>query len=712
MTTHTVDITELAGLNCTDLTITSMSRAADTAELRFRSDLATETAPWAFGDRVIITADGGTAFAGYVTTDPEYETSATSKGYIIQLENIVGLLDATPYTGKQSFDGLVTNEVRLAKAADIIRKVISTGLVGPGGGAAAETFSLSVNSTIQCPIGSGSQSCWSLVNSCLHWLPNAVTWFNPDENRLSIRQASSDEVITVNLAERRVLLGDVELFSFAGYTSASFRARRDLQPPVVSLAWPTFNTTKVFPLGGNPNQPWAFRMEVPGWAGSNEGAPNVTQQRVLQKATAQKMVVRGHKVPTGWANTGNMKTESGKAEEHRKFWAHFPAMRALGKTNASCLGFGLAVFEAVPLDEAYPEDEEDAEDEDSPGRPENYKEFVASAVADTNIYAHYDGSFPASKESRDNVSGLKFCRGVLKQYVWLKTDYVGELSDEEKLAFFSGSATFSDESGKHKTRYALLTLECTFINRRRKVYKVGTNELFPSDPDYSEEEESETPTSGASDADYINAAQDYYNATRALFFDGSISLHGVRGYLPSKLDGRNLNIIGGRAEWENMSTPIVRAEWNPGRATLELSTGSPEILTIDERVQRMQLGRQSSNGSGTSFANPPSSFIPPDGEEPRAAFPMISPSVNASATVTKEGRPLNPFELYLDDGAWYLNEGTLVAPGGKIINFETTEVTELVAQYPNDKFTVRAERKTGTNVWEAVIRHYTPKSDS
>ena len=62
---------------------------------------------------------------------------------------------------------------------------------------------------------------------------------------------------------------------------------------------------------------------------------------------------------------------------------------------------------------------------------------------------------------------------------------------------------------------------------------------------------------------------------------------------------------------------------------------------------------------------------------------------------------------------WYINEGVFFAPGGKIINFETTEITELVAQYPNDKFNVRAERKPGTNEWEAVIRHYTPKkSDS
>lgn len=700
MTTHTVDISELAGFGCTDLTITSNSRAADTAELSFRADTISAEAPWAFGDRVVLTDGEGAAFAGYVTSDPDYTTAANQRGFSIRLENILGLLDATPYTGKQSFDGVVTNEVRLVAASSVISQVLNAGLVAPGGGSAPETYSMSLGSIIQCPVGSGSQSCWSLVNSCLHWIPDAVTWFNPETGVLSLRRADDGKGITLDLANGRAVRGNVELFTFAGYTSAQFKARRDLQPPVVSLAWPKYGKEVNFPTGGNANQPWAFRFEVPTMSGSNE---DITQQRSMQNTTAQKMVVRGLKVPDGWANSGSMKTASGVPEQHRKFWSHFPGMRALAKTNASCLDFGLAVFEAVPLDEAYPIDEEDAEDEDAPGQPENYSEFVASSANGTNLYAHYEGSFPASKEARDNVSGLKFCKGVLKQYVWLKTDYVGELTEEKWMEFFSGSATVTDETGKHKTRYALLSLECNFINRRRKVYKVGTNEMMPTDPDYTEQEE-ETPTSGATAQDYKDAALGYFYATRKLFFDGSISLHGVKGYLPSKIDSSNLNINGGRAEWENMSTPIVRAEWNPDRGTLELSTGSPEILTIDERVQRLQLGRQSNNGAGTEFATPPSSYIPQEGAEARETYPMVSPSVNASASVTKTGTPLNPFELFLDDGKWYLNEGTLVAPGGKIISFPVTDVTEDVAENPEVKFSVRCEFNYSTREWQYKIR--------
>lgn len=719
MTTHTVDISQLAGLNCTDLTIVSNSRTADVAELNFVSSSILDDAPWLFGDAVKLTNGDDIVFSGFVTSAPEYTVSATQRGYSIRLENIVGLLDATPYTGSQSFDGIVTNDARLVSAQTVISQVLSTGMVAPGGGSTSARFLNSINGTIQCPVGSGTQSCWSLVNSCLHWLPNAVTWFNPQTETLTLRQVGTENGLTIDLENNKVVRDGEELFTFAGFTDANFRPRYDLMPPVVSLRWAKSGNEQTFPLGGNANQPWAFSFEVPAMATAEEGnEPTPQRRRMYQVATAQKMIVRGYKVPDGWANTGDMKTSYGKPEEHRRFWAHFPAMRALAKTNSSCLLFGKAIFEAVPLDDAFPKDEED-EDEDAPGQPENYKEFVASTQNDTTIYAHYEGAFPASKDASDNLSGLRFCKGVLKQYVWLKSAYVGELKKNEWMEFFSGSANFTDGENKKKCRYALLTLECNFINRRRKVYMVGTNQVMPTDPDYIEEpeneEESKDDDYGPSAEDYVNAAQDYFNATRKLFYDGSISLVGVSGYSPSKIDSSNLNIIGGRTEWVGMNTPIVSAEWNPFAKTLVLSTGSPEILTIDERVQRMQLGRQSERGAGTSFVTPPSVYEPPPDmpdapTPPPPSYPMVSPSVNAEVSVTATGRPLNPFELYEDDGKWYLNEGTLVAPGGKIIPFEQTDVTADVAANADVRFSVRAEFDYSKKEWVAKVRKF-PKND-
>jgi hypothetical protein len=444
------------------------------------------------------------------------------------------------------------------------------------------------------------------------------------------------------------------------------------------------------------------------------------ERRRVQKAAEQKMLVLGRQVPIGWETTGDMKEEApGAPGLWHAFWSSFSAMRPLAKTNVSCLRYGKAMFEPVPVADAFPPSD-DAEDNE---QPENYEAFT-DADKNLKIYALYQGQFPASSKKRDNVSGLKFCKGKLKQYVWITSKYTGELSKAEWQEFFSGSTKITIDGVTGKTRYALLELDAIFINRRRKKYKTGTNELDESDEDYiANETPDSTPDTddgGATAEDYTSAAQDYYDATRKLFYDGSITLRGVSGYSPAVLAGANLNIIGARDEWATMASPVVQAEYNPQYGTLTLTTGSPEILTIDERVQRTLIGRQSNANAGTSMVNAPEYYYDPDQpedeEDEESGFPMISPSISAQATATKSGRPLNPFQIYSEGSEtnlrWYINEGTMVAPGGNVVAFETTEITELVAKHPNDKFTVRVERKKGTQEWEAVVRHYTPKKKS
>ena len=726
MNSHTLEITELYKLAGTSIDINSASRTADTASLTFRLDDIEAAAPWAFGDEVTLTEHGVVVFHGYVTEVPDIAIEANGITCKSTLSNIIALLDATPYTEPQSFNGVVKNEARLISASAAISKVVSAGMVLPGGEAAtSENYSVNFSSTIMCPTGSGSQTCWSLVSSCLHWVPNAVTWYNPQTRMLTFRSAESGENLTLDLTAGQMRRGNEILFTFAGYESASFKARHDLCPPVVGLSWEAYKKYKTFPNGGNLKQPWAFMFQVPERQGSpsNEPMPPAEQKRV-QQAAQPKMVVLGRKIPDGWVSKGDMMEQApGAPGLWHAFWSSFSAMRPLAKTNVSCLRYGKAVLEPVPLNDAFPPAENDEDTE----QPENYHEFKDSDMS-KSVYALYQGQFPASSKKRDNVNDLKFCKGKLKQYVWVQSQYTGELSKKEWQDFFAGTTKITKEvDGEMKqgsARYALLELECIFINRRKKKYQTGTNKLYEGDedwkPDEQPEEDNETDMpGGASDEDYTAAAEDFYNATRKLYFDGSIALRGVTGYNPAQLAGANLSVIGARSEWNDMNTPVVQAEWNPQYETLTISTGSPEILSIDERIERTLLGRQSNYGAGTSFANPPSvteweddNPEQPD-EENESGFPMVSPSITASATVTKSGRPLNPFQIYstgtVGNERWYINEGTMVAPGGKVVAFETTEITDLMAEFPNDKFTVRVERKKGTQEWEAVVRHYTPK---
>lgn len=704
----TLEITELYKQGLEDIRIISASRAPDEARMRFRLEKLDSAVPFAFGEEITLTEEGRVLFHGYVTRQPAVEVSTRGVTCEVVAENIIALLDATPYVEDQSLYGLWLKKTRLAEASGVISHIIRQGLVAPGGGAANETFQSGIPQKIKCPVGSGSQTCWSLVEACLHWVPNVVSWYLPNRRWLNIRSSFVADGVNVDLTQKKVFQGaNAELFSFEGYDSAFFAPRYDLCPPAVGLSWEEPNKSiwrdVVFPEGGNLRQPWAFRFQVPKLGGGSV-TDDPEQRKNVQQAAQPSMLVKGRQVPTGWDVSGNMKSSEGiSASEWYKFWSGFSAMSTLKKTNLSCLAFGKAIFAAVPVDDAFPAGEL-AEEEDTEV-PANYEAFQPNNLE--KLYVLYQGQFPASSKARDNVSGLKFCKGKLKQYVWLKEKYTGEATKTEAKEFFSGKFPLKGED-INTANYALLELDAVFINRRRKKYQVGTNELASDDEDYITDDDNggSTEDAEATAADYISAARSYYNATRKLFYDGSITLRGVAQYSPEHL-GDNLNIIGGRPEWETMDTPIVQAEYDPKRKTLTLSTGSPEILTIDERVHRTLLGRQSNLNAGTTFADPPRTTSGDgggdSGSDDDSSFPMVGPSISANVAAVKSGKPLNPFQVYEDeDGKVYINEGTLVAPGGKVINFSTTEVTDRAGD--GVRFSVRAERVAGTSEWEAVIR--------
>ncbi|MBR2145768.1 MAG: hypothetical protein IJ956_09535, partial [Akkermansia sp.] len=240
-------------------------------------------------------------------------------------------------------------------------------------------------------------------------------------------------------------------------------------PPVVALRG-RYEFT--LPAGASIYQPGAFVYHVPKKEVSAGGGG--VESAAVQRAGGEWNVVKGYEVPPGWqtVNGGeavDMRVAvSGAPGLHHEFWARYlPEIR---KTNVSCLAFGPAVFEPMPVAVAYPEAEEDNEVGtlagvvkwrppllESKNGPANYKEFKSGE--DKKLYVCYEGQFPASSESRGNVSGLKFCRGTLRQYVWLKSKYTGVLAGTEVTAFFAGSMKVTGADGKEEVvSYTQLTL--------------------------------------------------------------------------------------------------------------------------------------------------------------------------------------------------------------------------------------------------------------
>lgn len=482
-------------------------------------------------------------------------------------------------------------------------------------------------------------------------------------------------------------------------------------PPVVALRG-RYKFT--LPSGASIYQPGAFVYHVPKKEVSAGGGGSVRKQAAaVQQVGGEWNVVKGYEVPPGWqtVNSGeavDMRVEvSGAPGLHHEFWARYlPEIR---KTNVSCLAFGPAVFEPMPVAEAYPEAEEDNEVGtlagvvkwrppllESKNGPANYKEFKSGE--DKNLYVCYEGQFPASSESRGNVSGLKFCRGTLRQYVWLKSKYTGVLAGTEVTAFFAGSMKVTGDDGKEETvSYTQLTLDGVFINRRRTRYQSGTNGQPEANADAGEEEP-EAGDAGSetelSRRDYIQALSDYYYSSRPVGTHGSMQLAEVSAYR----HGAGLGVL-------------KSVRWNPATGALTLTTGAGGPVGVEAILQRQQVGKMQALADlqgDLAEESQPISGETEDTEEETESYPMVGGGASAGHRVDAKAARLEPFAVYMeDDGRMMMNGGPLPSPVG-IIDVEPQDIS--AEWQAGREFYVKARWNRSLKQWEAVVLYRDPKT--
>lgn len=484
-------------------------------------------------------------------------------------------------------------------------------------------------------------------------------------------------------------------------------------PPVVALRG-RYEFT--LPSGASIYQPGAFVYHVPKKevsAGGGGSVGSVTQQAAaVQQVGGEWHVVKGYQVPPGWQTVAggeavDMRVEvSGAPGLHHEFWARFlPEIR---KTNVSCLAFGSAVFEPMPVAEAYPEAEEDNEVGtlagvvkwrppllESRNGPANYKEFKSGV--DKNLYVCYEGQFPASSESRGNVSGLEFCRGTLRQYVWLKSKYAGVLAGTEVTAFFAGSMKVTGDDGKEEVvSYTQLTLDGVFINRRRTRYQSGTNGQPEANADAGEETEpggtgSETELTKR---DYIQVLSDYYYSSRSVGTHGSMQLAGVSAYR----HGAGLGVL-------------KSVRWNPATGALTLTTGAGGPVGVEAMLQRQQVGKMQAMADlqgDLAEESQPETGVPEDPEEETESYPMVGGGASAGHRVDAKAARLEPFAVYMeDDGRMMMNGGPLPSPVG-IIDVEPQDIS--AEWQAGREFFVKARWSRSSRQWEAVVLYRDPKT--
>lgn len=503
-------------------------------------------------------------------------------------------------------------------------------------------------------------------------------------------------------------------------------------PPVVALRG-RYEFT--LPEGASVYQPGAFVYHVPkkdvgvGGGGMGDGELGTEEQAAVQRAGGEWMVVKGYMVPPGWQRSDGeavyMREAVGNGTACHEFWGRY--LSELRRTDVSCLSYGTAVFEPMPVEEAYPEDPEDNETQtlagvtkwcppllESKNGPANYEEFVPQKGA-SGLYVCYEGQFPASSEARGNVSGLKFCRGTLRQYVWLRSKYTGLMTGLEAQKFFEGSMRVETAAGTELVSYTQLTLEGVFINRRRTRYQSGTNgQPEETADDGTQDEESEDSGSGGlpapstelSKRDYVQALTDYYYSSRIGGSHGSLQLAGVGVYR----HGAGLGVLKG-------------ARWNPASGELVLTTGAGGPVGVDAILQRQQVGKMQALAdlqSSLAAASVPTvedeeedeeeddeELLPGD-EEEKEEYPMVGGGASASHQVNAKAARLEPFAVYMeDDGRMMINGGPLPCATG-LIEAEAVDISDLWVA--GREFYMKARWNRSSKQWEAVVLYRDPKT--
>lgn len=429
--------------------------------------------------------------------------------------------------------------------------------------------------------------------------------------------------------------------------SVSGTPRYDLLCPAAGT-YGRFNI--VLPDGGNLAQPGALAIYVPELQlmGSNTNASDGFSAAV-QEAAGQWMQVRGTQVPTGWSIEGGTVNPAAAT----KFWSSFPQFKAF-KELAAHLQWGKLTFFPVTAEDAYPPEGET-------GIPANYKELV-----DGNLYVLTQGSFSADKKSRNNPSGLHFCRGTLKQKVKLKSlpqALPRGVKKEDILKIFSDAAKDDDEN---KTiRAATLVLNAVFIDRRSKRFQTGTN-AEGSSPSTPEETESGTTAEEVTANDYRFALSQYYAQRQTLYNDVETEVV-LNDISPATLLGCQLVVEQG----QQTTSPIRAVSMDYVTRHARIQAGAPDMLSLDEFLELRNMVKN-------SFRATISKATSGELQTGRAATqrtdniaPSVSPSIATS--VESAAAKIVPFSVYRDGDKVYMAAGTL-SRGGKTATMETTEI--------------------------------------
>ena len=679
MATYTWTIEDLQTISASSLRINYSTDAADTLSLTLRPEQY-ERLPLEALDRLTVTDGERVIFSGIVPMSASCaEEAASGKTVELELQSDYYVLDHTVYAARNATGEVVFSSSTTKERTTTLSEVCSA-VSGWMGEYLPCDLSCETDAVCPSPANNGTAPCSSLLSDAMRWAPDTV-----------LVQRYGEEVNTMRVTTPGKL-GETLKLSAATHPlqSVSLQARNDLQVPVCALVGGVHVT---YPSGADIRTLGAFVYAVPLDKDDNErgGAGS--------SPASSKMVVKGVHLPDDVIFEGGAKEYDADVVQNKKDTVKF--IQRLLPEYADFIPYGLKAGHCLVqpvLKEAF-EDELQEDDEDAKA-PANYSSDLQNWSADGKaIYVHAEGSFPASSQSRKNVSGLLWCKATVSLVLAIRMSHTLVPAELRAVGeeLFPGRRKASDGE---RYGYVRKVFTVNLINKRSKKYDPATNRLLSSDSDYNAEEEEppeETPTM----QDYKTAMEQYWRAASQLQHEGSISMLYDGTLNPAELTGRWVTVQGMRSAWESMQAVIRSVSWDYGQRKLSLSVGPRSVMGFSEYLERRVLARN----RGRDWAQ--REALPFDVRDEEAQKELeesmsVSPSISSKTDTSSTGRWVKPFTLFTNPETKKLTlKGGTFTRKGQSYTVEDTE-TQIHHGVPNDKPWVE-----GSKVKLKMLKHKT-----
>lgn len=576
------------------------------------------------GDRLILREDDRVIFSGVMLNGAAMSANAgAGEDADFEFVSDWAVLERTAYlrmngNGEVIYPG-VSKSAAFVAAGSFVRTAWGWAANWPGS-LIESGLRVGVSGNVPVPEGNGMTSCAALMGEAARWLPGSFFVERYDEDGATLWLTCAEDE------------GELVVEAHDAVQSVSLQRNVAAVPPVCALVG---GAHLVLPDGGDVREPGSFIFAVP-VDGAEGGAV------AGSKEASSKMVIKGVPVPERYV------FERGESEHLYKSitangatwqWIErfFPEFTPfLEKMDAA-----YALVAVVPKDVVARESAGDADDVEANAAPANYSEPPWSAGESGGMYVLTEGSFAASSRKDKCLRGLSWCKAVITLNV--RVSGLGDDKWKPLLAvaeeLFPGRRYAANGTLTHLT--ARLQLDCVLINRQRRVYDPAANAPCKGDVEYNAEQDGTEPLV----SEYRQALQAYYEATREVPYEGSVTL--LRGEVhPVDMVGKRLMIEGRRDDWADMRNAVVRAvQWDVGTDTVQLSVGAGGTLSFDEELQRLMLARRGRVDAAQRACVP---YDIEDDElraEEESAM-SVSPSVNASVGAGVAGKIVKPWTFY------------------------------------------------------------------